>query len=97
MVKLNTPDRLFYWVTRRFSGYHAPADPVTRTRMDAIGAVLEVVRGEFNCVRGWSRRIQTRHRHRDSVRRAPGVTAKSGVRKGVIDVKRDEAGAPGTV
>ena len=51
MVKLNAPDRLFYWVTRRFSGYHAPADPVTRTRMDAIGAVLEADKGEFVRVR----------------------------------------------
>jgi hypothetical protein len=38
-------------------------------------AVLEADQGDFARVRRWPWRFQIRHRNRDSVRRAPGVTA----------------------
>lgn len=68
MVKLNAPDRLFYWVTRRFSGYHAPTDPVTRTRMDAIGAVLETALGMFGYFLGRPPPLRCQRCYRISVR-----------------------------
>jgi hypothetical protein len=56
----------------------------------AVLAVLEGDRVEFAHSRRWPCRIPTNHRHGDSARRDPEVTAKSGVRKGVSHAKRDE-------